>query len=146
MKKRIVIADLEPKAYKAMIGLEGYLANTSIVGILADIVKIRASQINGCAYCIEMHCDEALKHGETQKRLFAISAWHESPLFTDKERAALAMTDEVTMISENGLTDEVYNEANIYFSENEIAQLIMLIGTINVWNRIAISSRLFHEK
>lgn len=145
MIKRVQISEQDPKAYKAMFGMEAYLGTTEIKGALADIIKIRASQINNCAYCIEMHCEEALKHGENQKRLFAIAAWKESPLFTDKERAAFAMTEEITVISQKGLTDATYLEASKYFSELEIAQLIMLIGVINMWNRIAVSTQLMHE-
>ncbi len=143
--KRVTISEQDSKAYKAMFGMESYLATTLIKGSLADMIKIRASQINNCAYCIEMHCNEALKHGETQKRLFAIAAWKESPLFTEKERAAFTITEEVTLISNDGLTDASYVKATSYFSELEIAQLIMLIGVINMWNRIAVSTHLVHE-
>lgn len=145
MSKRVQISEKDPKAYKAMFGMEAYLGTTEITGVLADLVKIRASQINNCAYCIEMHSGEALKHGESQHRLFALAAWKESPLFTDKERAAFAMTDEITLIASKGLTDASYLEASTYFSELEIAQLIMLIGVINMWNRIAVSTKLIHE-
>jgi len=145
MIQRVNISEQDSAAYKAMFGMEAYLGTTKITGLLADIVKIRASQINNCAYCIEMHCEEALKHGENPKRLFAIAAWKESPLFTAKERAAFAMTEEITVISEKGLTDACYLEASKYFSELEIAQLIMLIGVINMWNRIAVSTQLKHQ-
>lgn len=145
MIKRVIISEQDPKAYKAMFGMEAYLGSTEIKGVLADLVKIRASQINNCAYCIEMHSEEALKHGENQKRLFAIAAWKESPLFTDKERAAFAMTEEVTLISEKGLTEATYLEASMHFSELEITQLIMLIGVINMWNRMAVSTKLVHK-
>lgn len=146
MKKRIVIQDVEPNAYKAMFGLEKYLSTSTLDKILLDLIKIRASQINGCAYCIDIHTVEAMKIGETQRRIFALSAWWESPLFTDKEKIVLKMTEEVTMITTKGLSTETYQEAEKYFNENEIAQLIIQIGTINLWNRIAVSTRLMHEK
>lgn len=145
MKTRINIAQLEPKAYKAMMVMEKYLSQTSIDANIFDLIKFRASQINGCAYCIEMHSQEALKKGEKQNRLFALSAWWETPLFTEKEKAALAMTDEITKISKSGLSDITFEKVKKHFSENEIAQLIMLIGTINTWNRIAVSTQMFHK-
>jgi len=146
MEQRINIQDLEPKAYQAMFGLEKYLSTSSIDKVLCELIRLRASQINGCAYCIEMHAAAALKQGEDQKRLFAISAWWESPLFTDKEKIAFAMTDEITNISAEGVSDETFEEAKNHFTENEIVQLIMLIGTINTWNRMAISAHMFQEK
>ena len=146
MKKRVIISEIEPNAYQAMFGLEKYLSTSTLDKILLDLIKIRASQINGCAYCIDIHTVEAMKIGETQRRIFALSAWWESPLFTDKEKVVLKMTEEVTMITTKGLSTETYQKAEKYFNENEIAQLIMQIGTINLWNRIAVSTRLMHEK
>jgi AhpD family alkylhydroperoxidase len=146
MKKRIAINDLEPEAYKAMMGLEAYIEKSSIGIKLVEIIKLRASQINGCAYCIEMHSEIALQHGETQNCLFSICAWKESTLFSEKERVALAITEDITLISKDGLRDETYNNAKKCFSDNEIAQIIMIIGTINVWNRIAVSTHMIYEK
>jgi len=146
MKQRINIAEVEPNAYQAMFGLEKYLSASSLDKILCHLIRLRASQINGCAYCIEMHSEEALKSGENTKRLFALSAWWESPLFSEKEQAGLLMTDEITNISNKGLSDETYSRVEDHFNENEIAQMIMLIGTINTWNRIAASTKMFHEK
>ena len=146
MKKRIVIQEIEPNAYKAMFGLEKYLSTSTIDKVLLDLIKIRASQINGCAYCIDIHTVEAMKIGETQRRIFALSAWWESPLFTEKEKTVLKLTEEVTMITTKGLSTETYQEIEKFFTENEIAQLIMQVGTINLWNRIAVSTRLTHEK
>ena len=146
MKKRIVIQEIEPNAYKAMFGLEKYLSTSTIDKVLLDLIKIRASQINGCAYCIDIHTVEAMKIGETQRRIFALSAWWESPLFTEKEKTVLKLTEEVTMITTKGLSTETYQEIERFFTENEIAQLIMQVGTINLWNRIAVSTRLTHEK
>jgi AhpD family alkylhydroperoxidase len=142
---RISIRDLEPGAYKAMQGLEQYLMNSLTSPTLRELIKIRASQINGCAYCIDMHTQDALRIGETQRRIFALSAWKESPLFTEQERAALQVTEEVTLISENGLSDETYETALEMFGENGLAQIIMQVITINSWNRIAISTKQIFE-
>ncbi len=146
MEKRISIKDLEPDAYKAMYGLEKYLSSAGLNTKLQELIKIRASQINGCAYCIEIHVTAALENGESQRRIFALSAWWESPLFDEKEKTVLKMTDEITLISANGLSSATYKKAKEYFSDNEIAQLIMQIGTINIWNRIAVSTHMVHEK
>ena len=146
MNTRLVIGKIEPQAYEAMMVMEKYLSESSLEPALAEMIRFRASQINGCAYCIEMHSEAAIKQGESANKLFAISAWRESPLFSDKEKAAFAMTDEITNISAGGLSDETFNEAKNHFSENEIAQMTMLIGQINTWNRIAISTHMFHEK
>lgn len=144
METRFNILKLEPEAYKAMGALEKYLASSGIDPGLAELVRLRASQINGCAFCIELHSSGGLKQGVDQKKLFAVGAWWESPLFNEKERAILAATDEITQISETGLTDETYQELQAHFSQNEIAQITMLIGTINIWNRMAISMHLTH--
>lgn len=138
--KRISIPDLEPGAYKGMYGLESYIRNSQIEPILRELIKIRASQINGCAYCIDMHTQEAIKLGETQRRIFALSAWKESPLFTEKEKAVLRLTEEVTLISADGLSDEAYNKVLELFGENVLAQIIMQVIIINSWNRIAVST------
>jgi AhpD family alkylhydroperoxidase len=145
MDNRINIHELEPNSYKAMIGLENYLRSSGLSRHLIELIKIRASQINGCAYCLDMHTKDALANGEEPRRLFAISAWWESPLFDEKERTALQMTDEITRISEKGLTGDTYKKAKENFSDNEIAQIIIAIGVINVWNRIAVSTHLIFE-
>lgn len=145
MSKRIVIQEVEPKAYKAMFELEKYLSTSNLDILLIELIKIRASQINGCAYCIEIHTKDALENGETQRRIFALSAWRESPLFTEKEKVVLKMTEEITLITEKGLSEETYLEVETFFNENEIAQIIMQIGTINLWNRIAVSTHLMHK-
>lgn len=146
MKQRISIKDIEPNAYKAVFGLEKYLNSTELNKTLRNLINIRASQLNGCAYCIETHSHEALKDGEHQKRIFALSAWRESPLFTQQEKTLLAITDEVTFISDRGLTKETFETAYKFFTDKEIAQIIMQIGTVNIWNRIAISTHMFHEE
>ena len=145
MDNRINIHELEPNSYKAMIGLENYLRSSGLSRHLIELIKIRASQINGCAYCLDMHTKDALANGEEPRRLFALSAWWESPLFDEKERTALQMTDEITRISEKGLTGDTYKKAKENFSDNEIAQIIIAIGVINVWNRIAVSTHLIFE-
>ena len=145
MKERINVQQLEPNSYKAMIGLENYLHSSGLSRQLLELIKIRASQINGCAYCLDMHTKDAMANGEEPRRLFAISAWWESPLFNEKERAALKMTDEITRISEQGLSDEAYTLAKENFTDNEIAQIIIAIGVINVWNRIAVATHMVFE-
>lgn len=143
MDKRININTTEPHAYKAMLGLEAYLANTEISKTLKELIKIRASQINNCAYCLAMHTKDAIKYGESAERLFILSAWHEAEShFTEEERVALKMTEEVTQISQHGLSDETYQKALKFFSEKQVAGIIMAIVTINAWNRIAISTQL----
>lgn len=139
--KRINIKNLEPNAYKAMLGMEQYIRSTSLPKVLCELIKIRASQINGCAYCIDMHTQEAIKIGETPRRIFALSAWKESPLFSDEERAALQLTEEVTLISKDGVSDETYDTAIKLFGDQTVAQIIMQIIIINSWNRIAVSTR-----
>ena len=145
MEKRIDIKALEPNAYKAMSGLEQYIRSSKLPPLLREMIKIRASQINGCAYCIDMHTQEALKLGENQRRIFALSAWKESPLFTEEERAVLQLTDEVTMISKDGLSSETYNKVLKFYDENELALIIMQVIIINSWNRIAISTNQIFE-
>src|SRR5665811_2288967 len=123
--QRKSIKDIEPNALKAMLGLEQYIRNSQLPALLREMIKIRASQINGCAYCIDMHTQEALKIGETQRRIFALSAWKESPLFTEEERAVLQLTEKVTLISEDGVSDETYDKVLKLYGENALAQIIM---------------------
>jgi len=141
MKQRIDIQELEPNAYKAMVSLESYLQNTQLSKTHLELIKIRASQINGCAFCINMHTSDALKQGETAKRIFLLNAWKETELFTEEEKVVLAITEEVTLISQNGLSDKTYQQAVKLFDGNYIAQIIMAVVTINAWNRIAISTK-----
>ena len=145
MDIRIDINHLEPKAYQAMFGLEKYLSSIDLDSKLKELIKIRASQINGCAYCIQMHTEQARKQGETEQRIYALSAWKESPLFTDIERAVLALTDEITLISNHALSNEAYNNALGLLGEHGMAQCIMQIVTINAWNRMAISTNMRHN-
>lgn len=143
MEKRININTVAPQAYKAIFALEGYLAKAEISKKLKELIKIRASQINGCAFCINMHTKDALKNGETDQRIFLLNAWREAlGFFTEEEQIVLAMTEEITLINKEGLTDDTYGKALAVFSENQIAEIITAIATINVWNRIAISTRM----
>lgn len=135
MKQRLNIQELEPNAYNAILGIFKYLETSTLSKKSKNLIKIRASQINTCAYCIEMHTAEALKNGEEQNRIFALSAWRESPLYSEKEKALLAATDEITQISNYGLTEETFQKLKEYFTDNEIAQIIIQIGEINIWNR-----------
>ena len=145
MKMRINIQALESGAYTAMFGLEKYLSAVDLDPKMKELVKIRASQINGCAYCIQMHSEQARKQGETEQRIYALSAWSESPLFTDAERAVLALTDEVTLIAEGGVSKKTYEQALAALGEHGVAQCIMQIVTINAWNRMAVSTKLRHD-
>ena len=142
MEQRINVEKTDPKAYEAMIGLEKYLAQSGLDKILYELIKTRASQLNGCAYCINMHTRDAIKLGETTQRLFLLDAWRETNLYTDKERAVLALTEAVTLITNGHVPDEVYKNAEVYLTPNEMVAVIMAIVAINGWNRIAITTKL----
>ena len=143
MSTGINIAETDPKAYKAMMGLEAYLAGAGLDQTLKELIKIRASQINGCAFCIDMHSRDALKRGETPQRLFLLSAWREAGnAFSDNEKLALEMTEEITLIHQQGLSEETYQRAIEAWGEAITAAILMLIVTINAWNRIAVSTHL----
>jgi len=144
VEKRINVQDLEPKAYQAVFGMEKYLSTIELDSNLRELIKLRASQINGCAYCIQMHAEDARKNGESETRIYALSAWRESPLFSPMERAVLALTEETTRLSVGGVTKETYADALKHLGENHLAQAIMQIATINVWNRIAVATRIQH--
>ena len=145
MKQRINISQLEPGAYKILFEMEDYLSRTDVSFAIRELIKIRVSQINKCAYCITIHTKDARKAGETEQRIYALSAWEESPLFSDEERAVLAFTEEVTKISEHGVTDKTYHNMQQYFTDHQIAQITIAIGQINFWNRIAVTSKIFHR-
>lgn len=142
MQKRIDITQsAQPQAYKAMMALEAYLAQTSLSKTIKDLIKIRASQINGCAFCIDMHTKDAIHHGESIQRLFLTGAWREATkFFTAEEQAVLTITEEVTLIHQHGLSDTTYQDALRFFSENQVAEIIMAVVTINAWNRIAVAT------
>ena len=140
MEKRINIMETEPTATKAMYGLQGYIEKSALTKTHQELIKIRASQINGCAFCIDMHTKDALKHGETTQRIVLLNAWREvNDLYTNEERVVLALTEAVTLISHEGIPADLYKEASVTFDANYLSQLIMAIVTINAWNRIAIS-------
>ena len=145
MTIRIDISQLQPAAFKPMFGLEGYLGKTDLTATIKELIKLKASMINKCAYCIQMHSEQARKNGESEQRIYALAAWQESPLFSDEERAVLALTEEVTLIAQSGLSDATYKHCIALFGEQKVAQLIMQIVTINAWNRIALATQLVHQ-
>ncbi|MHA3788171.1 carboxymuconolactone decarboxylase family protein [Flavobacterium hauense] len=139
MEKRMELHNVEAEGYKVMLAFEKYLASSELTKTHKELIKIRASQINGCAYCLDMHTKDALKYGETQQRIFTLSAWRDTPFFTKEEQAILALTEEVTLIS-NHVSDKTYNEAVAVLGEKYTAQVIFAIITINAWNRIGITT------
>jgi AhpD family alkylhydroperoxidase len=139
MKERMNINKAEPQIYKAMAASDQKVDSFELDAILKELIRIRVSQINGCGYCINTHTNDALKLGETTQRLFALSAWWETPFFTEEERAVLRLAEQVTNISDKGITDDVYKNALNILRERKLAQAIFVIVTINSWNRIAIS-------
>ncbi|MGN6248018.1 MAG: carboxymuconolactone decarboxylase family protein [Ginsengibacter sp.] len=141
MKQRLEYAKVAPDAMKAMRELEKYVASSGLERSLYELVKTRASQINGCAYCLDMHTKDARKAGETEQRLYALSAWRETPFYTDRERAALEWTETLTLISKNDVPDSLYEHVHKFFDEQEMVALTMAIVAINGWNRLAISFR-----
>jgi AhpD family alkylhydroperoxidase len=141
MEPRINYGKVAPAAIKAMRGLEEYVASSGLEKSLYELVKTRASQINGCAFCLDMHTKDARKAGETEQRLYALSAWHETPFYSERERAALEWTEALTLISDTDVPDALYENVRKQFSESEIVALTIAIVAINGWNRLAISFR-----
>jgi AhpD family alkylhydroperoxidase len=141
MNERFQIAKVAPGVYHAMLGLEQYLHQCGLEESLLHLIKLRASQINGCAYCLDMHWKDLKAIGETDQRLYELNAWEEAPFYTDRERAALAWTDSVTRVADTHVPDELYERVRSIFSEKEIADLTLAVAAINAWNRLAISSR-----
>ncbi|EJL60565.1 carboxymuconolactone decarboxylase family protein [Flavobacterium sp. CF136] len=141
MKPRIVIPTVAPEAYQALMNLESYISKTSLTPTHKELIKIRASQINGCAFCINMHTADARKNGETEQRIYLTSVWREADVYTEEEKAILALTEEVTLIS-NHVSEEVYQNAARLFDEKYLAEIILAIITINSWNRFAITTGL----
>ncbi len=141
MEPRINFHQANPKAFSAMLGLERYVESSGLERTLLHLIKTRASQLNGCAYCIDMHTKDARMDGESEQRLYVLSAWRETPFFTPRERAALAWTETVTLIGETGAPDEAYEAVREQFEEEELVALTLAIITINGWNRLAISFR-----
>lgn len=143
MSARFNWTTVHPAAYKAGIGMEESLQNSFLTPIQKELIKIRASQINSCAFCLNMHTKDALKYGETPQRIFLLNAWREAKeLFTEEEQIILQITEEVTLISQKGLSEETYQKAKEIFNENELADIIMAAVVINMWNRIAISTHM----
>ncbi|KFE72489.1 carboxymuconolactone decarboxylase family protein [Hyalangium minutum] len=141
MKQRMNIPAVAPGAYQALLGLEKYLHGCGLEEPLLHLIKLRASQLNGCAYCIDMHWKDARSLGETEQRLYGLDAWAESPYYTERERAAFLWTESVTHLSQGHVPDSVYEAVKPHFSEKELADLTLAIAAINAWNRISISSR-----
>lgn len=141
MEPRIDLYKLSPDAYKAMLGLERYLNQSTIEKKLLHLLKLRVSQINGCAYCLDMHWKDLQAEGETEQRMYSLDAWRETPYYTDRERAALAWAEAVTRVTEGHVPDEVYEQARQHFSEQELADLTLAVVAINGWNRISIAFR-----
>lgn len=141
MKSRINPAKVSPNAYHAMLGLEKYIHSSSLEPALIHMLKLRASQINGCAYCIDMHWKDARAGGETEQRLYGLDAWREAPYYTERERAALEWIESLTLITHGHVPDEVFERARAHFSEQELVDLTMLGVAINGWNRLAIAFR-----
>lgn len=141
MKPRFDFASGAPKAVNALLGVQKYVNASGIEKPLLELVKMRASQINGCAYCLDMHSKDARLAGETEQRLYLLDAWREAPFYTDRERAALAWTEAVTLVADGHVPDDVFAEARRYFGEEELVNLTMAIVAINGWNRLCISFR-----
>ena len=135
---------LVPDAIKAMTALEAAIKNSGLEYNLIELVKLRASQVNGCAFCIHMHTTDLRAHGETEMRIYMLTAWRESPLYSDRERAALAWTEALTLLAATGAPNRDYKLLKGEFTENEQVNLTMLIGSINVWNRLQVGFRVLH--
>ncbi|WP_411882864.1 carboxymuconolactone decarboxylase family protein [Polaromonas sp. YR568] len=141
MKQRLDFYKASPEAIKAMVALEVAVSKLGIDPALQELLRLRASQINGCAYCVDLHSGDARKKGETERRLYAVSVWRETPFFTPRERAALGWTEAITRIADTHAPDEAYEALRAEFSEAECVNLTLAIGLINSWNRLAIGFR-----
>ncbi|HEU5472325.1 MAG TPA: carboxymuconolactone decarboxylase family protein [Actinophytocola sp.] len=139
---RMKIAELAPEAYRHMLGLERFLSNSSLPFGIKELVKLRASQLNGCAYCVDMHSHDLKVAGESDERLYSVVAWREAPFFTAAERAALALTEEATRLGPDGVSEPVWAEAQRHFDEPTLAALVVAIATINAWNRFGVTLRM----
>jgi AhpD family alkylhydroperoxidase len=144
MKTRFDYYKAAPEVIQAQLALSNFSHDCGLEHSLLELVKTRASQINGCAFCLEMHTREARAGGETEARLYLLPAWRESPLYTERERAALAWTESLTLVSENHVPDEVYEQARSQFSEAELVKLTLAVTVINGWNRFAVAFRALH--
>lgn len=141
MEPRFSHPELNPDLYRRMAALNAALHGCGLDRQLLELIKMRGSQINGCAYCIDMHSKDARAMGETEQRLYALNAWRETPFYTERERAALALTEAITLITEGHVPDAVYEEARRVFDEKEVSQIVWAAAIINTWNRLAISAR-----
>ena len=147
MPARMDIGALAPAAYKAMAGLDAFVRHSALPKPLLDLIRLRASQINGCAYCVDLHSSDLKMDGESDARVFAVAAWQEGPFFTEQERAALALTESMTRLSEGGdrVPDDVWAQAVKHFDETDLAALVTAIATINAWNRFGVATRMVPE-
>jgi len=141
MEARLDYYAAAPDGVRAMLGMEKYLAGCGLEKPLLELVKLRASQLNGCAYCIDLHWRDARKAGEDERRLYLLAVWRESPGYTDRERAALAWTEAVTHLTDGHVSDEVFAAVRPHFSDKELADLTLAVAAINAWNRLSISFR-----
>jgi AhpD family alkylhydroperoxidase len=141
MEQRLNYAKAAPNGYRAIAALDRYVGDCGLEPLLLELVRMRASQINGCAYCLDMHSKDARAMGESEQRLYALNAWRETPFYTERERAALLWTEELTLISQEHAPDAVYAEVRQHFSEEELVNLTLAVVTINGWNRLAIGFR-----
>lgn len=139
---RMTLPTAAPAAYQALAGVEAYLRDCGLETSLYELVKLRASQINQCAFCIDMHSKDARNAGETEQRLYLLNAWREAPLYSEREQAALAWTEHLTRLPSDGAPEEAYQRLRAVFSDTEIANLTVLIGMINMWNRIGVGFHL----
>ncbi|MBE3012523.1 carboxymuconolactone decarboxylase family protein [Microbispora sp. NEAU-D428] len=143
MIERINVRELAPEAYQAMLGVERFLHECGVPHATLELVKIRASQINGCAFCLDMHCRDAKKAGESDERLWSVAAWREAPYYTDAERAALALSEAATRLADrpDPVPDEIWADAAEHYTQEQLAALVVAIAQINAWNRICVVSR-----
>lgn len=141
MEPRIPLTKYSPEALRALYALERHVKASGLPESLIHLIKMRASQINGCAYCLDMHSKDARANGETEQRLYGLEAWRETPYYTEKERAALEWAESLTLVAQTHVPDEVYERARKEFSEQELVDLTYAVAAINVWNRLAISTR-----
>ena len=146
MEPRLNYYKVAPDAVKPLLDMEAYIKDSGLEHALIELVKTRASQINGCAYCLHMHTKDARAAGESEQRLYLLNAWHESQLYTPRERAALQWTEALTLVSETHAPDDAYEAIKAQFKPKEIVDLTLLIATINAWNRIAIGFRAEHPE
>ncbi|HYS63937.1 MAG TPA: carboxymuconolactone decarboxylase family protein [Paraburkholderia sp.] len=145
MEQRLDFYKASPAAIKALMGVEQYVGKSALEKSLTELVRLRASQINGCAYCVDMHTTDARKGGETERRLATVVVWRETPFFTDRERAALEWTEALTLVSHEHVPDAVWQAVRPHFSDEELGDLTLLISAINAWNRFAIAFRKLPE-